>query len=695
MAEPREHIFPATELTKLAIQWKELTAANRHDEALEILEQIIVGSTPMFERLAQYEGFHHAVDLDTLVQSAREKVVRWLQNWNQKYGKDGRLFTWFSICVAGHTRVRMADGTLRRIDHLVESRSTDKVLTWDPVNQRFNKGHITGWQKFKAVKQEWRRVSAIHPSGFRRSIFATKDHPVLTRRGYVEVQDLEPSDRLIMRTRQLTCAGRSCIIGLYLGDGHLRKDGLLTVGHTWQQKEYSSHIAEKFGAALYENWSWDGPRYRAVFSSTLPLLSVWWESRGKLGQKKRIDRWLLDRIDQVALAYWYMDDGSKSGNTPILCTESFTPAEVQLLIGCLKDNFGISARYRPRGGASFAGKDYGQIVIKKESQDTFFSLVAPYLLKNFAYKLPEKYRELTGGTSLPFVAETAVECEYEVKPVVGRSNVVRRSDHPRGWFTPDFTTKYDITVEGHHNFVAEDLIIHNCAKHAFLSELAKTNQFKKRFHVTSDNLEKFYGEEDHELHKHDAADDVRDRLRGISVRWGDPEYIGAVRYAVEAMVEDRQKDKAAITKGLCYAYGLSPEMGKFFYNWALFAMRDALHEKIHIPFTREDLFRHKHSFTQLVDLLDIISWSQLERIIATMGGTRLKIPTIAQLNRLHQDYLTYRKIDRSDLDPESIAQIAKEEGRTPKNAADVYEEMTRVVDPSLSGEHSIWEDEHT
>lgn len=330
MAEPREHIFPATELTKLAIQWKELTAANRHDEALEILEQIIVGSTPMFERLAQYEGFHHAVDLDTLVQSAREKVVRWLQNWNQKYGKDGRLFTWFSIC----------------------------------------------------------------------------------------------------------------------------------------------------------------------------------------------------------------------------------------------------------------------------------------------------------------------------------------------------------------------------AKHAFLSELAKTNQFKRRFHVTSDNLEKFYGEEDHELHKHDAADDVRDRLKNISVRWGDPEYIGAVRYAVEAMVEDRQKDKAAITKGLCYAYGLSPEMGKFFYNWALFAMRDALHEKIHIPFTREDLFRHKHSFTQLVDLLDIINWSQLERIIATMGGTRLKIPTIAQLNRLHQDYLTYRKIDRSDLDPESVAQIAKEEGRTAKNAADVYEEMTRVVDPSLSGEHSIWEDEH-
>lgn len=326
-APPREHIFPATELTRLAKIWKELTAENKNDEALEILEQIIIGSTPMFERLAQYEGFHHSVDLSTLVQSAREKVVRWLANWNPKHGKDGGLFTWFSIC----------------------------------------------------------------------------------------------------------------------------------------------------------------------------------------------------------------------------------------------------------------------------------------------------------------------------------------------------------------------------AKHSFLSELAKSNQFKKRFHVTSDNLEKFYGAEDHAIHKDDAAEEVRKNLKDISARWGDPQYLGAIRYAVECLIEDRPKDKAAIIKGMCYGYGLNQEMGKFFYNWAIFAMRDALHERIHIPFTKEDLFRHRYTFTQLVDLLTIITWPQFERLVATMGGSRLKIPTLEQLNRLHQDYLLHRRISKSDMDPETVAKIAKDDARTPKNAADVYEEMTRDLNPDLSGEHEIFE----
>lgn len=230
-----------------------------------------------------------------------------------------------------------------------------------------------------------------------------------------------------------------------------------------------------------------------------------------------------------------------------------------------------------------------------------------------------------------------------------------------------------------------------CAKHAFLSELAKVNQFRRRFHVTSDNLEKFYGDEDHATHKNDAADEVREKLKGITVRWGDPPYAGAVRYAVEALVEDRPKDKAAIIRGMCYAYGLSPEMGKFFYQWALFAMRDALYERIRVPFTKEDLFRHRHTFTQLVDLLDIITWEQFGRLVAVMGGTRLKIPTLAQLNRLHQDYLLHGRIDKTDLDPTSVEVVAKSEGKTVKSAIEIYAEMTATLDPSLSGEHELFQ----
>jgi len=66
-----EHIFASSQLTPLAVKWKELNAAKRHKEAMEVLEQIIKGSTAMFERLAQYEDYHYTVDLSILVDAAR------------------------------------------------------------------------------------------------------------------------------------------------------------------------------------------------------------------------------------------------------------------------------------------------------------------------------------------------------------------------------------------------------------------------------------------------------------------------------------------------------------------------------------------------------------------------------------------------------------------------------------------------
>jgi hypothetical protein len=73
-----EHIFPASQLTPLAMKWKELTDTHRQREAMEILEEIVVKSSAMFQRLAMFEDFHYTVDLDILVSAAQERVVKWL-----------------------------------------------------------------------------------------------------------------------------------------------------------------------------------------------------------------------------------------------------------------------------------------------------------------------------------------------------------------------------------------------------------------------------------------------------------------------------------------------------------------------------------------------------------------------------------------------------------------------------------------
>jgi hypothetical protein len=231
-----------------------------------------------------------------------------------------------------------------------------------------------------------------------------------------------------------------------------------------------------------------------------------------------------------------------------------------------------------------------------------------------------------------------------------------------------------------------------CAKHAFLSEVVKVNQYRRRYHVTGDNLEKFYGSEDHEIDKRDLAKDVRTKLQDLTCRWGDPQEIGALKYLIECIVAD-EHDKQAAIRAASYAYGISIDFAKFFYAWALIALRDQMYDKIRVPFTEQDLLRHKESYSHLVDLLDIVTWDQMKRIIATRGGMRLKIPTMAQLAKLKEDYETFQEIEASDKDPDSIADIAKRRKKTTRTAMESYMDMVETLDHRRSGEHHIY-DEH-
>jgi hypothetical protein len=229
-----------------------------------------------------------------------------------------------------------------------------------------------------------------------------------------------------------------------------------------------------------------------------------------------------------------------------------------------------------------------------------------------------------------------------------------------------------------------------CAKNAFRSELVKVNQFRKRYYVTSDNLEQFYGHDDHAIDKHDLADEVRLRIHDLTCRWGDPQEIGAIRFLIECIIDDEHEKQKAIWSA-AYAYGISVEQSKFFYGWSLAALRHAMFDKIHVPFTRQDLFRAAESYSYLVDLLDIVTWEQMEKIIAVHGGKRFKIPTLAYMTKLSDDFKLFRDLDKSDLDPDSVAAVARAHKKTPRTAQEVYNDMVTIIDPKRYGEHSVYE----
>jgi hypothetical protein len=90
-----------------------------------------------------------------------------------------------------------------------------------------------------------------------------------------------------------------------------------------------------------------------------------------------------------------------------------------------------------------------------------------------------------------------------------------------------------------------------------------------------------------------------------------------------------------------------------------------------------------------VDLLDIITWEQMKKIIMTRGGMRIKFPTASQLAKLHDDYIMHCEVEKSDLHPDAIAAIARKHSRSVRSAQDVYEEMTEILNPARTGEHTL------
>ena len=84
----------------------------------------------------------------------------------------------------------------------------------------------------------------------------------------------------------------------------------------------------------------------------------------------------------LSLAIWFMDDGYKRNdcNALRISTDLFKLQEQQLLVKCLKDNFGVDSAIHKKG------KTYN-IYIPERSSRKFCELIRPYFIDSLLYKV--------------------------------------------------------------------------------------------------------------------------------------------------------------------------------------------------------------------------------------------------------------------------------------------------------------------
>jgi recombination protein RecA len=192
----------------------------------------------------------------------------------------------------------------------------------------------------------------------------------------------------------------------------------------------------------------------AVFHDVSPLPELAELRRAVyMDGKKVFSEDYLKRLTPLAIAIWYMDDGSftlrakgvqartreGSGRSDV-CVEAMEPGTRNRLATYLTDTLGIRPKIISRAGKA-------TFVFPKDETAKLHALIAPFVHPSMEYKLLPRYR----GQFRVEPVFAPLRHELVPMPITGiHPKPPTRSMH-----------RFDIEVEGSHNYLVDGVVVHN------------------------------------------------------------------------------------------------------------------------------------------------------------------------------------------------------------------------------------------
>lgn len=352
-------------------------------------------------------------------------------------------------CLTSQQRVTMADGSKKKIskvevDDQILGSKHGQICT-ATVTKTFKNGHAHKWLNIKTT-----RINVDRGSSFS-SITCTPEHKFWspTLNDYVIADNLSVGDSVLMfrSNLELSPVAYQVLLGKMLGDGSLTiaKEGA-SIGWGHVIKSLTEWTGQGVGC-LYKPQKPQTSGYgsRVYRANTIRCNSIKkaFEDFYNPGRKK-LPEWVIDKITPIALAFWYMDDGSlahadNQEDRAVFNSCGFTEVEHDTLLKCL-EKFNIK-------GTKYEHEGFWRIRVNSDEAEKLFLLIAPYIQKDLQYKLPERYRGSIGW--LP-----GVNSEYKprlVKQVITSIDDVTQKVQ---------SLRYDLETTT-HNYFASDILVHN------------------------------------------------------------------------------------------------------------------------------------------------------------------------------------------------------------------------------------------
>jgi hypothetical protein len=364
-------------------------------------------------------------------------------------------------CFVSGTKVTMIDGSKKRISALSVG---DIVLGVDEMGNITPSTVLKTWVKDNETFKPWVKVrltrKKVKAGNSYCALTCTSDHQIAvkTEKGieWKEAGQLRIDDTVLIHRSDLSIPElqKQILLGMLLGGASTGGEGFswsVEWSHSQKDEGYVDWIERALGDVFFR-----GSRHKRTsgFGGSISLTgrTIWSNDiRNSFadffddnGKNKRIPDRIVDLITPLALAFWYMDDGSlgygdgeDQDNTASFATCSFSIEDCQKLVRALA-KFGIAS--------SISNYDYPRIKLNAAAAEKLFILVAPYIPPAMQRKLPPRYR---GGPGwLPPVTAPQRYTQLVEQKVILVTDVEARS---RLW---DITTSTG-------NFFAHETLVHN------------------------------------------------------------------------------------------------------------------------------------------------------------------------------------------------------------------------------------------
>lgn len=361
-------------------------------------------------------------------------------------------------CFPAPTTVLTTNGSVP-ISKIVKRKLNIKVLSYNKEAHQYENKKITGWFKNKS-----KSILEIRLSNKKYTIKCTDNHKIFVNDFETKrAEQLSSNDKVIVRPIDKFANGLcatptkmqyQAILGMVLGDSCISKTTNLARMRTTQGERQIDYLKYKIDilSSMYSSknvrigksgYNSSKKTYMAATKSSIEFLEL---AEKFYLNKEKIVRNIISEIDEVSLAFWFMDDGhlvnghnNNKSQLYHLATYSFSKEESELILKFLLNKYSITGKLR----FDKRCKRYG-LAFDVKSSEIISRLIHKYVPQCMQYKLINKFRNKFENI------------DY------GENNFGRLKIRSITKLDRELHT-YNITVEGNHNyFINQGILVSNC-----------------------------------------------------------------------------------------------------------------------------------------------------------------------------------------------------------------------------------------